>query len=304
MDFEFLLYDRVEKIKQIINKYGADNFYISYSGGKDSVVLSALVDMAITNDIPRVYVNTGIDLNMVRDFVFKQKKNDKRIEVIVPKLPIRQTLDKYGWPFKSKRHSITVGRYQKSGVLTTYQKKYVAGKTYQKCPTKLIYQFTSECHLKISHQCCVKLKEEPLAEWGKEHNKTLAMVGIMRDEGGQRYDSQCLVFDKKGDLKRFQPLAPITKEWEEWFIEKYNIEICDIYKPPYSQERTGCKGCPFGKNLQAELDMLEKYFPAERKQCELIWGPVYEEYRRLGYRLKQNELEGQMTIDDYLKGNN
>ena len=32
--------------------------------------------------------------------------------------------------------------------------------------------------------------------------------------------------------------------------------------------------------------MLEKFFPSERKQCEMIWKPVYDEYRRINYRLK------------------
>lgn len=78
---EFLLADRIQKIQQIIGQYGEENFYISFSGGKDSTVLSALVDMAIpNNNIPRVYANTGIELNMVRDFVFKLAETDKRIE--------------------------------------------------------------------------------------------------------------------------------------------------------------------------------------------------------------------------------
>lgn len=38
-DNEFLLQDRLQKIRQIINKYGEENFYISFSGGKDSTVL-------------------------------------------------------------------------------------------------------------------------------------------------------------------------------------------------------------------------------------------------------------------------
>ena len=80
---------------------------------------------------------------------------------------------------------------------------------------------------------------------------------------------------------------PITKDWEEWFIKTYNIKICDIYKEPYNFLRTGCKGCPFAINIQNELDILEKYFPNERKQCETIWKPVYDEYRRIGYRLKK-----------------
>ena len=53
MDNEFLLQDRLQKIRQIINKYGEENFYISFSGGADSTVLSALVDMALPdNKIP------------------------------------------------------------------------------------------------------------------------------------------------------------------------------------------------------------------------------------------------------------
>ena len=29
--------------------------------------------------------------------------------------------------------------------------------------------------------------------------------------------------------------------------------------------------------------------PAEYKQCEYLWKPVYDDYRRLGYRLRKNE---------------
>lgn len=100
-------------------------------------------------------------------------------------------------------------------------------------------------------------------------------------------------------ITRFQPLAPLTKDWENWFIEKYNISISDIYKPPYNFNRTGCKGCPFALNIQNELDTLEKYFPNERKQCEIIWKPVYDEYRRIGYRLKPLNQYHQINIDEY-----
>lgn len=122
----------------------------------------------------------------------------------------------------------------------------------------------------------------------------------MKSEGGSRLKGKCLAFNNK-KLKAFQPLIPVTKEWENWFISEYNIQICDIYYPPYNFDRTGCKGCPFNIYLQKELDVLEKYFPNEKKQCEIIWKPVYDEYRRLGYRLKNNNYE-QVELEDYLKG--
>ena len=151
-----------------------------------------------------------------------------------------------------------------------------------------MYQFTESNKLKISDKCCVKLKEEPLINWSRNNKKGIAIIGIMQEEGGRRTQSTCLRFSGK-KLKKFQPLVPITKDWEEWFIKTYNIKICDIYKEPYNFKRTGCKGCPFAINIQNELDTLQKYFPNERKQCEIIWKPVYEEYRRLGYRLRKND---------------
>lgn len=34
---------------------------------------------------------------------------------------------------------------------------------------------------------------------------------------------------------------------------------------------------------------MKKYLPDEYKQCEMLWKPVYDEYRRIGYRLKKKE---------------
>lgn len=69
-DNEFLLHDRLTKIKSVIGKYGEENFSISFSCGKDSTVLSSLIDMALPgNKIPRVYANTGIEYRLILDFV-------------------------------------------------------------------------------------------------------------------------------------------------------------------------------------------------------------------------------------------
>lgn len=294
-DNEFLLQDRVQKIQQVIGKYGEENFYISFSGGKDSTVLSSLIDFALPNNkIPRVYANTGIELNMVKDFVFDLKNQDDRIEIIKPFIPIKPMLEIEGYPFKSKAHSHIWDVYSRHGLDCKTVPRYLSliegyGNRY-KCPKILEYQFTSGIKLKISDKCCVKLKEEPLNLYAKQNNKTCRILGIMPSEGGRRSTTKCLAFKNNGKMLSFHPLAVVTKAWEEWFIEEYNIRICDIYKEPYNFTRTGCKGCPFAINLQHELDILGKFFPDERKQCEAIWQPVYAEYRRLGYRL--NKVEG------------
>lgn len=293
MDNEFLLQDRIQKIQQIINQYGEDNFYISFSGGKDSTVLSHLVDHALPhNNIPRVYADTGIDFNMVHDFVVDMAKHDKRVVIIKPTIPIIPMLQKYGYPFKSKHHSNAVCRFQENG-LTKWVNFYLQegyNWSANRCPKKLKYQFDESWDtLKISDKCCVKLKEEPLKKWQEENNRPFAIIGLMIEEGGRRQSAKCLAWKNKNRFN-FQPLVAVTKEWENWYIEQYDIEICAIYKEPYNFERTGCKGCPFNIHIQKELDTLEKYFPAERKQCEIIWKPVYNEYRRINYRLRGDNI--------------
>lgn len=287
-DNEILLKDRIEKIKSVIKKYEEENFYISFSGGKDSTVVSALIDLALPNNkIPRVYSNTGIELNMIKDFVVELQKTDDRIVIIKPTVPIRQMLEKDGYPFKSKEHSLYVSEYQRMGEKTACYQRYLFPDEKRKrygCPKILRYQFTPEFTLKISKKCCDELKKKPLKKWMKENDKTVCITGMIREEGGTRNQISC--FNVK--QKKFHPLAPVTKEWEDWLIDKYKIKICDIYKEPYNFNRTGCKGCPFAIDIQKELDTLEEYFPNERKQCEIIWKPVYDEYRRLGYRLKDN----------------
>ena len=308
---EFLLADRIAKIQSTIEKYGEENFYISFSGGKDSTVLSALIDMALPgNKIPRVYANTGIEYKLILEFVKKKQQEEHPWELVIlkPSVPIKPMLEKDGYPFKSKMHSQFVKKYQKKGLEYKSVRAYInleptiSGKPiFRACPKILRYQFSDENKLKISDMCCFRMKEEPLTKWKNENKKIYAINGIMREEGGRRTRSNCMSFTSGGKLNFFQPLAPITKDWEEWFIDTYNVDISDIYKPPYNFSRTGCKGCPFALGLQEELDTLEKFFPGERKQCEIIWKPVYDEYRRLGYRLKplSEEVEHQMTVDEW-----
>jgi len=304
MDNEFILQDRIQKIQQIVGKYDEKNFFISYSGGKDSNVLSALIDMALPeNKIPRVYCNTGIEYKAIVDFVKKKAAADDRFIIIQPKVPIKQMLEEKGYPFKSKEHSLIVARYQKTGLNNKYTRVYLGmelttngKKCFRPCPSILKYQFTDDFKLKISDQCCIELKEKPLHEYAQKNNKLYSIIGLMRDEGGRRSRANCLVFSGS-KFKLFQPLVAVTKEWEKWFVDKYNIELPALYYEPYNFIRTGCKGCPFALNLQHELDIIQKHFPSERKQCEIIWKPVYSEYRRLGYRLKKVD-ENQLTFDD------
>lgn len=92
-----------------------------------------------------------------------------------------------------------------------------------------------------------------------------------------------------GKIVKFHPLLVVNDDFEQWYIDKYQINLCKLYYPPFNFDRTGCKGCPFALHLQDQLNKMELFLPNERKQCEMIWKPVYEEYRRIGYRLKDKK---------------
>ena len=291
MDNELLLFDRIEVIKATNQKYDLENnAYLSFSGGKDSTILHYLLDKALPNNrIPRVFIDTGIEYTKIREFVMGLAKNDDRFIIIKPSKNVKQTLEKYGYPFKSKQHSHNVHLYQNSGIGQSV-KRYlgiIESNTKFRCPKCLEYQFTPDFNIKLSDYCCMKMKKEPIHKWEKANNRFVALTGMRKDEGGQRASLKgCILTDKNGKLTKFHPLLVVSDEWEEWFIETNKIEICELYKPPYNFKRTGCKGCPFSLDLQDQLDTMSMLLPSEKKQCEIIWKPVYDEYRRIGYRLK------------------
>lgn len=227
MDYELTLYDRIEIIKTAQAKYDLEkNAYLSFSGGKDSTVMHYLLDMALpNNNIPRVFIDTGIEYQAITKFVKHLAETDKRFIRIKPTQNIKELTTKYGYPFKSKQHSHDLAVYQHSGMTTTV-KKYLrieAGKNLIACPKSLMYQFSPEFKIKISDQCCNKMKKEPAHRYEKESGRTITITGMRKAEGGQRIGIKgCIVTNQETGRVKFHPLLVVDDAWEQEFIT--NIE--------------------------------------------------------------------------------
>lgn len=290
MENDLLLVDRVGILREFDKKFDLlHNAYVSFSGGKDSCVLSQLVDIAFPgNRIPRVFINTGVEYNLIVKFVRDLQKEDDRIVFVSPARSIKGVLREYGYPFKSKEHSTKLNLWQRGHRGTVSIRKYLSDGRFA-CPSCLRYQFGDSFKLKVSPYCCRYMKKIPARQWAKENGKCIVITGMRKAEGGQRVNLHCLSSSEGGNYLHLNPLAVVDDAFVDWFIARYAVSLCPLYYDPYNFKRTGCKGCPFSLDLQEQLTIMELYLPKERSQCEWLWYPVYQEYRRIGYRLSSNE---------------
>ena len=299
---EFLLQDRIAKIKAINEQHDLEhNAYISFSGGKDSTVLHYLIDEALPNNrIPRVFLNTGIEYKAILKFVREMAEKDDRFVIYNVGKNVLETLRTVGYPFKSKEHSQKLHEW-KQGCRSKFHRKYFRQEEngFRPCPKVLMYQIKDDFKLNISHKCCYEFKKKPIVEYQKQSGRNIPITGMMREEGGQRTTLNCIVTDSKsGKVKKFHPMAVLSSDFENWYIKEKGIKLCELYYPPYNFERTGCKGCPYNRYLQKSLDTMERLLPQEKKQCEMIFKPVYAEYRRIGYRLRKEDNQPSLFDGD------
>ena len=147
--------------------------YLSYSGGKDSTVILALIKQCVElgtlpeEGIPAVFCNTGIELGATIEFV-KWCKDSwySNIEIIRPKTSFAKVLTDYGKPMKSKMKSELLSRYQHTHNTDTCSFKYLlgvndSGKTYAKTKIadKDMHLLHPDFDIKVSNECCHQLKK-------------------------------------------------------------------------------------------------------------------------------------------------
>ena len=74
----------------------------------------------------------------------------------------------------------------------------------------------------------------------------------------------------------------------------------------YGLKRTGCAGCPFGRDFEYELEVIKEHEPKLYRAVNTIFGSSYEytrKYREFAAQKKAEEktadTSGQMTLADF-----
>lgn len=276
-NIDFYLYDLKTKFEKINPK----EYYLSYSGGKDSHLLYWFIKEYLkNNDIKIVGIDTFMEHEEIKKRIYKNC--DK---VLLPKMNPFKIKQLYGIPCFSKEQDFYIYYYQKAlregrEPAKTYIDKingtYKTGFGLSKKARE--YVLSGKAH-KISHLCCHYLKKEPARSFEKETGLK-PILGVRETESKMRKKQYNSCFTKDG---KFTPLWDLTDEILDGIYKKYNIEIPEVYNYVC---RTGCMGCPYGSwkhDTEKELKLIGD------KQRKFVNEYFKESYEILGINKNKEE---------------
>lgn len=239
-------------IRQAVSEFGLDKVYISYSGGKDSTVLSHIAKSMYPN-ILHLFANTTNEYPETLEHIkWEVEENHTNIITVIPRdvhgevWTFKKVVERYGYPMFSKSVSNAIRTYQHALSETTrkHSLDYIDRK---------FKKYSKYKELPISDKCCDKLKKEPLRRKAKELGLECAILGILASESYQRekdwLEYGCNVFHERKD-NQSKPLSFWTDDDILEYIERFNVKISRLYDMGYT--RNGCMYCGFGVHLEPD----------------------------------------------------
>lgn len=224
--------------------YWDGQVYVSFSGGKDSTVLKHIVDnMTGIEDVPAVFVNTGLEYPEIQKFV-KDIKSGKypcfnpNVEIIRPEMRFDEVVKHYGYPVVSKEVSKRIVEYNNAKLKGTIEKSrayqefngLLVGKNGTSMFNKKKWSFLLDADFSCSHKCCDVMKKSPAKSYEKQTGRK-AIIGTLADESLARktawLKSGCNAFDSTRPTSK--PLSFWTEQDILHYIKKFNVPYASIY---------------------------------------------------------------------------
>ena len=279
----------------------------SISGGSDSdILLDLLTRLDQDKKVQYVWFDTGLEYQATKDHLkYLEQKYGIEIERIRAKKSIPLACKQRGQPFLSKQVSENIYRLQK------YQFKWEDKpfkelyKEYPKCKAALMWwcnewgdtkgkkkskfniaynRYLKEFIIahppdfKISKKCCDVAKKHPAKAYKKANQINLSIVGVRKSEGGTRSTAHKNCFTP-GEVDEYRPLFWYKEKTKRTYEKHFDIVHSACYTH-YGLSRTGCIGCPYGRDFEEELKVIETYEPKLYKAITTIFKDSYEYTRK------------------------
>lgn len=309
--------DAIAKCWYVLQRH--DKILVSVSGGSDSdIMLDLLIRCGGKEKILFAFYNTGLEYEATkRQIKFLKEKYGIEIKEVQPIKSIPRCTKEHGVPFWSKLVSDYIERLQRHGFQWEDEPFDVLLNKYPKCKSALRWwcndfgvdgkiskfdiAYTSglkEFMIKnppafaISPKCCHYAKKLPASKFAADSKCDLYCTGVRKSEGGKRATAYKSCYTQAfGDDSSYRPLFWFADSDKREYDLHYGIEHSDCYKV-WGMKRTGCAGCPFGKNFEEELILAEKYEPKFHKAMVSVFGKSYEYTREfMRFRRERNAKE-------------
>lgn len=322
-NLEFRHLDTIAKIKSVLEQNKGKNIVVSNSGGKDSeTMLSLLSEVDTEKKLKYIFFDTGIEFEATKRFLKSKQELGFNIEIIRAFKPVPLVVKQKGQPFISKYVSDMLERLQTHNFdfINDGNKEYSElSLKYPKClgglrwwcnyygsvndtniknqtdyskSSKSSYniarnRFLKEFLLKyglpfkVSAKCCYYSKKMTSHHFEKENKIDLNLVGVRKAEGGIRATKYKSCFSN-GEYAKYFPLFWWSNDEVNQYAKEKGLKFSDCYEV-YGLKRTGCAGCPFGKNLHQEREVVKVYETNLSKAIENIFKDTYlwtEKYRQ------------------------
>lgn len=275
-----------------------DRIMCSISGGWDSdIMLHLLIRCGAKSKTTFCFFDTGLEYKATKDHLsYLQDLYGIDIKVIRPKMAIPTCCGKYGVPFWSKFASSMIYRLQRhnfcwsDGDFEELLQKYPHCKSalrwrcnnwgdgsrfniaYTAGLKEFMIQNPPPMH--ISAKCCDKSKKDP-AHAEELAGYDLVCTGIRKYERGARATRFNSCFDQKTvGADYYRPIFWWTDSDKARYTDAFGLKRSDCYEI-WGMDRTGCAGCPFGKNFEHELEVMQKHEPNRHKAVMNVFGDSY-----------------------------
>lgn len=303
----FTIQDALGKAYQHVKSH--DKILVAVSGGADSDCMADLIIRCGGKEKSTfAFFNTGLEYDATkRQLKHLEEKYGIKIEILPPIKPIPICVREYGVPFWSKHASEMIMRLQRHNFQWEDEPFEVLIKKYPRCkaglrwwcndfpksdkgaeskfniayvPMLKEFMIAHPPKFRISNKCCHYAKKEPVKKFLKNGDFDLNCTGVRKAEGGTRADSykSCYTRSLAGP-DMYRPLFWFSSADKLEYDQHYGVTHSDCYSV-WGMGRTGCAGCPFGKEFETELELVRIHEPKFYKAMINIFGKSYEYTRR------------------------